>query len=153
MEGYERHQQLQDTIPQHSGESKLADDLNDFYCRFWKTPNTHPEQASTQPLTPPAPPPPPALKTSEDDMRRVFRENKRRKAQGPDSVSPTCFKTCADQLAPILNRFFNVLQQITGAVQSPLMFQMLDHHPRPKETQNYWTQWLQTCGSNMLLMK
>ncbi len=86
-------------------------------------------------------------------MRRVFRENKRRKAQGPDSVSPTCFKTCADQLAPILNRFFNVLQQITGAVQSPLMFQMLDHHPRPKETQNYWTQWLQTCGSNMLLMK
>ncbi len=37
---------------------QLADDLNDFYCRFWKTPNTRPEQASTQPLTPPAPPPP-----------------------------------------------------------------------------------------------
>ncbi len=31
------------------------------------------------------------------------------------------------------------LQQITGAVRSPLMLQMLHHHPRPKETQNYWT--------------
>ncbi len=31
------------------------------------------------------------------------------------------------------------LQQITGAVRSPLMLQTLHHHPRPKETQNYWT--------------
>ncbi len=37
---------------------------------------------------------------SEDDMRQVFKENKRRKAPGPDNVSPACLKTCADQLAP-----------------------------------------------------
>ncbi len=30
------------------------------------------------------------------------------------------------------------LQQITGAVQSPLMLQTL-HYPRPKETPNHWT--------------
>ncbi len=30
------------------------------------------------------------------------------------------------------------LQQITGAVRSPPMLQMLHHHPRPKGTQNYW---------------
>ncbi len=31
---------------------QLADDFNDFYCRFGKTPHTHPEHLSTQPLTP-----------------------------------------------------------------------------------------------------
>ncbi len=31
------------------------------------------------------------------------------------------------------------LQHITGAVRSPLMLQTLHNHPRPKETQNYWT--------------
>ncbi len=38
-------------------------------------------------------------------MRKVFRINKRRKAPGPDGVSPANLKTCADQLAPkIFNR-------------------------------------------------
>ncbi len=30
-----------------------------------------------------------------------------RKAPGPDSVSPACLKTCADQLAPIFTKIFN----------------------------------------------
>ncbi len=104
---------------------QLADDFNEFYCRFGNTPHTRPEHLSTQPLTPPAThfSPTPALKMSEDDVRQVFRENKRRKAPGPDSGS--IFK------------------------KSPLMLQMLPYHPRPKETPNYWTQWLQTCGSNI----
>ncbi len=45
---------------------QLADDLNEFYCRFEKTPNTRSEHLSTQPLTPPATP------------------QKRKKAPGPD---------------------------------------------------------------------
>ncbi len=107
--------------------NKLADDLNDFCCRFEKTSHTHPEHLSTQPLTPPATPlsPTPALEISEDDVRQVFIKNKRRKAPGPDGVSPACLKTCADHTD---------LQQITGAVRSPLMLQTLHHHPRPKET-------------------
>ncbi len=70
---------------------QLADDFNEFYCRFGKTPHTHPEHLSTQPLTPSATPhsPTPALKISEDDLRQV------------------CLKTCADQLAPIFTQIFN----------------------------------------------
>ncbi len=88
---------------------QLADDLNVFCCRFEKTPHTRPEHLSTQPLTPPATPlsPTPALKISEDDMRQVFIKNKRRKAPGPDGVSPACLKSCADQLAPIFTQIFN----------------------------------------------
>ncbi len=45
---------------------QLADDLNEFYCRFEKTP-----------FTPPATPlsPTPALQISEDDVRQVFKKN------------------------------------------------------------------------------
>ncbi len=43
-------------------------------------------------------PPSPALQISEDDVRQVFRKNKRRKAAGPDGVTPVCLKSC-DQLA------------------------------------------------------
>ncbi len=80
-----------------------------FCCRFEKTPHTRPEHLSTQPLTPPATPlsPTPALKISEDDVRQVFIKNKRRKAPGPDGVSPACLKSCADQLAPIFTQIFN----------------------------------------------
>ncbi len=88
---------------------QLADDLNVFCCRFEKTPHTRPEHLSTQPLTPPATPlsPTPALKISENDVRQVFIKNKRRKAPGPDGVSPACLKSCADQLAPIFTQIFN----------------------------------------------
>ncbi len=70
---------------------QLAEDLNEFYCRF-VTPHTCPDHLSTQPLTPPATPlsPPPVLQISEEDVRQVFRKNKRRKAPGPDGVTPTC---------------------------------------------------------------
>ncbi len=82
---------------------QLADDLNEFYCRFEKTP-----------FTPPATPlsPTPALQISEDDVRQVFKKNKRRKAPGPDGVSPACLKTCADQLAPIFTQIFNRLLEL-----------------------------------------
>ncbi len=111
----------------------LADDLNVFY-----SPHIRPEHLSTQPFTPPATPlsPTTTIQISEEDVCQVFRKNKRRKAPGPDGVSPACLKTCADQLPPHLH---TDLQQITGAVRSPLMLQTLHHHPRPKETQNYWT--------------
>ncbi len=87
---------------------QLADELNEFYCRFENTPHT-PEHLSTHPLAPPSTPlsPTPALTISEDDVCQVFRENKRRKAPGSDGVSPACFKTCADQPAPIFTKIFN----------------------------------------------
>ncbi len=74
-----------------------------------KTPHTRPEHLSTQPFTPPATPlsPTPAIQFSDDDVCQVFRKNKRRKAPGPDGVSPACLKNCADQLAPIFTQIFN----------------------------------------------
>ncbi len=35
------------------------------------------------------------------------RENKRRKAPGPDGVTPVCLKSRTDQLAPIFTQIFN----------------------------------------------
>ncbi len=62
---------------------QLADDLNEFYWGFEKTPHTHSEHLSTQPLTPPATPlsPTPAIQISEDEVRQVFRKQKMKKAQ------------------------------------------------------------------------
>ncbi len=87
---------------------QLAEDLNELYCGF-ETPHTRPDHLSTQLLTPPATPlsPTPVLQISEEDVRQVFRKNKRRKAPGQDGVTPACLKTCADQLAPIFTQIFN----------------------------------------------
>ncbi|KAK3546682.1 hypothetical protein QTP70_031390 [Hemibagrus guttatus] len=108
--------------PSTEANQQLAEDLNEFYCRFETaglTPHAPSENLSTQPLTPPATPLslPPALRISEDDVRQIFLKQKRRKAPGPDGVTPACLKTCADQLAFIFSQIFH-------------------HHPHPKETQD-----------------
>ncbi len=72
VEKSKRHHQLQDTIPQHCGES-----TTEFYCRFEKIPFT-------------------ALHIREDDVHKVFRMNNRRKAPGPDGVTLVCLKSWAD---------------------------------------------------------
>uniref|UniRef100_A0A8C2G0Q0 Alkylated DNA repair protein AlkB homologue 8 N-terminal domain-containing protein n=1 Tax=Cyprinus carpio TaxID=7962 RepID=A0A8C2G0Q0_CYPCA len=42
-----------------------------------------------------------------EKKRQVFRKQKRKKAPGPDCVTPACLKSCADQLAPIFTQIFN----------------------------------------------
>ncbi len=81
---------------------------------------------------PPPPSPTPALQIREDDVQ---------KEQKKESTRP---RRCVTSLPKYLSwpagpHLHTDLQQITGAVGSPLMLQMLHHHPRPKETQNYWT--------------
>ncbi|KAK3521127.1 hypothetical protein QTP86_013011 [Hemibagrus guttatus] len=98
--------------PSTEANQQLAEDLNEFYCRFetaGQTPHDPSEHLSTQPLTPPATPlsPPPAHRIIEDDVRQMFLKQKKRKAPGPDGVTPTCLKTCADQLAFIFSQIFN----------------------------------------------
>ncbi len=91
-----------------------ADNLNEFYCRFEKTPHTRPEHLSTQPLTPPATPLSLTLsiQISKDEVCQVFWKQKRKKAPGPDGVTPASLKSCADQLAPIFTKIFNRLLEL-----------------------------------------
>ncbi len=100
---------------------QLADDLNEFYCRFEKTPFTHPATPLSHT---------PELKIREDDMRQVFKKNKRRKAPGPDGVTPACLKSCADQLAPIFTQIFNRSLELC---EVPLYFKRSTIIPVPKK--------------------
>ncbi|KAK3569652.1 hypothetical protein QTP86_002651 [Hemibagrus guttatus] len=98
--------------PSTETNQQLAEDLNEFYCRFETaslTPHAPSEHLSIQPLTPPATPlsPPSALRISEDDVCQIFLKQKKRKAPGPDGVTPACLKTCADQLAFIFSQILN----------------------------------------------
>ncbi|KAL0198364.1 hypothetical protein M9458_006904, partial [Cirrhinus mrigala] len=90
--------------PRTEVNQRLAEDLNEFYCRF-ESPHTCSAHLFSQ--LPATPSPPPTLQISEDEVCQVFRKNKRRKAPGPDGVTPACLKTCADQLAPIFSQIFN----------------------------------------------
>ncbi len=64
-------------------------------------------------------------------MRQVFKKNKRRKAPGPDGVSPACLKTCADQLAPIFTQIFNRSLELC---EVPSCFKCSTIIPVPKKT-------------------
>ncbi len=101
--------------PSTEANQQLSEDLNKFYCRFEKqkpglTPHTHSDRLTTQPSTPSPPPSTvsqPVLKICEDDVSKVFRRQKIRKAKGPDGVSPACLKACAVQLSSIFTLIFN----------------------------------------------
>nr|BAB83841.1 ReO_6 [Oryzias latipes] len=98
--------------PRPSDSYHLAEELNDFYSRFERTsPSPSATISITQDLpaipTSPTPAPSSALTICERDVRQQFQKQKIRKAPGPDGVSPSCLKVCADQLAPIFTRIFN----------------------------------------------
>ncbi|KAI2661094.1 hypothetical protein H4Q32_030126 [Labeo rohita] len=118
--------------PSTEANQQLAEDLNEFYCRF-ETPHTRSDYLFSQLLTPPATPlsPLPAFQISEDEVHQVFRKNKRRKAPGPDGVTPACLKTCADQLAPIFSQIFNRSLELC---EVPSCFKRYTIIPVPKKT-------------------
>ncbi len=111
----------------------LADDLNELYCRFEKIPHTRSGHLSTQLLTPPATPlsPTPAIQISEDEVRQVFRKQKRKKSPGPNCVTPVCLKSCADQLAPIFTKIFNRSLELC---EVPICFKCSTIIPIPKKS-------------------
>ncbi len=101
--------------PSTEANQQLTEDLNSFYCWFQKqkpglTPHTHSDHPTTQPSTPSPSPPTvsqPVIKICEEDVSKVFRRQKIRKAKGPDGVSPACLKACAVQLSSIFTLIFN----------------------------------------------
>lgn len=150
---------------------RLANDLNEFYCRFerqWDRPDTIPRDTSHQPqlrgltsptpalssqptltsaLPPPStagkslspsatlPPPSPSsivtpLSILERDVNKLFRRQNPRKAAGPDSVSPSTLKHCADQLSPVFTDIFNTS---LATCHVPACFKISTIIPIPKK--------------------
>ncbi|KAK0134576.1 RNA-directed DNA polymerase from mobile element jockey [Merluccius polli] len=112
--------------PHSINDQRLANDLNEFYCRFERqrdSPATIPHDSSQQlqlqglgtstnaHLKGPPPTPPPTsvttLSVHERDVNKLFRRQNPRKAAGPDSVSPSTLKHCTDQLSPVFTDIFN----------------------------------------------
>ncbi|XP_061150083.1 uncharacterized protein LOC133163843 [Syngnathus typhle] len=103
---------------------RLANQLNKFYCRFDRSSHTTglpaaqstysplPATALSTPLSSLSPTlslaeAATALQVREEEVRQMFRRQKTRKAPGPDGVSPSCLKVCAEQLVPTFARIFN----------------------------------------------
>ncbi len=63
-------------------------------------------------------------------MCQVFQKQKRKKAPGPDSVTPVCLKSCADQLAPIFTQIFNRSLELC---EVPSCFKCFTIIPIPKK--------------------
>ncbi len=119
-----------------------ADILNEFYCRFEKTPHTGLSYLSWTPLhtTTNTSNNPPLLHTCSSDQWRWgvpgLPEAEKEKRTRPRR----CHTSLTEMLCwPAGPNFHKDLQQITGTVRSPFMLQTLHHHPHPKEIQNYRT--------------
>ncbi|XP_058042562.1 uncharacterized protein LOC131200143 isoform X1 [Ahaetulla prasina] len=98
---------------QAEGNQQLADDLNVFYCRFER--KLQPPISIT-PISPTTAKPPTTdlipldsqpLVITEKEVQDLFHRQKPGKAPGPDKITPSCLKVCADQLAPIFTHIFN----------------------------------------------
>ncbi|KAM9816508.1 uncharacterized protein ACBT44_010817 isoform 1-T1 [Syngnathus typhle] len=86
---------------------RLANQLNKFYCRFDRSSHTTGPPAAQSTYSPLPTTALSALQVREEEVRQMFRRQKTRKAPGPDGVSPSCLKVCAEQLAPTFARIFN----------------------------------------------
>ncbi|PJG57318.1 RNA-directed DNA polymerase, partial [Aeromonas cavernicola] len=125
----------------------LADELNTFYCRFEKDHLT----LATSPVSPPdsscssingtLPPiadtaspssstPGSQLEINVGEVCRLFQRLKTRKAPGPDGVSPSCLRVCAEQLAPIFTQLFNKSLELS---EVPTCFKRSTIIPVPKK--------------------
>lgn len=91
--------------PQSMNDSRLANKLNQFYCHFkrqWDRPDTVHRHTTDRPQSMISSP---SLTILERDVNRLFRRQKPRKAAGPDSVSTSTLKHCANQLSPVFRHF------------------------------------------------
>lgn len=79
-----------------SDDPKLPDSHNEFYCRFDR--NYVDDITKLLNINTPSPP----FVIEEDEVRLLLRKQNCRKAAGPDLVSSTIIKHCADELPPVL---------------------------------------------------
>ncbi len=138
--------QLQDTTPSTVENQHLADDLNEFYCRFEKTPHACSGNLSTQPPpinTSSNPPLPYTLQFRSAKMRSVRSSGSRKgKNHQAQTVTPVYLNSCAEQLASIFTKIFNRSLELCEVISC---FKRSTIIP----IQNYRTKWIQACGSNV----
>ncbi|KAK3562861.1 hypothetical protein QTP86_010779 [Hemibagrus guttatus] len=126
--------------PHSVNDLRLANSLNEYYCRFerqWNSPD--PPQSSPHRLSPtqlhtsatPHPPPLTPLTIKEEEVNRLFKRLNTRKATGPDSVSPSLLKHCANQLSPVFTDIFNTSLETCHV---PACFKTSAIVPVPKKT-------------------
>ncbi|TWW71072.1 hypothetical protein D4764_17G0005550 [Takifugu flavidus] len=68
---------------------------------------THHQSPPPHHLPPVPPSSPPSFTISEQDVRRQFARLNPRKAPGPDGVSPSTLRHCAEELTPVFTDIFN----------------------------------------------
>ncbi|KAK3542936.1 hypothetical protein QTP70_007285 [Hemibagrus guttatus] len=126
--------------PHSVNDLRLANSLNEYYCRFerqWNSPD--PPQSSPHQLSPtqlhtsatPHPPPLTPLTIKEEEVNRLFKRLNIRKATGPDSISPSLLKHCANQLSPVFTDIFNTSLETCHV---PACFKTSAIVPVPKKT-------------------
>ncbi|KAK3566665.1 hypothetical protein QTP86_002398, partial [Hemibagrus guttatus] len=126
--------------PHSVNDLRLANSLNEYYCRFerqWNSPD--PPQSSPHQLSPtqlhtsatPHPPPLTPLTIKEEEVNRLFKRLNTRKATGPDSISPSLLKHCANQLSPVFTDIFNTSLETCHV---PACFKTSAIVPVPKKT-------------------
>ncbi|TWW62472.1 putative RNA-directed DNA polymerase from transposon X-element [Takifugu flavidus] len=71
------------------------------------SPPLHSPSAPPHHLPPVPPSSPPSFTISEQDVRRQFARLNPRKAPGPDGVSPSTLRHCAEELTPVFTDIFN----------------------------------------------
>ncbi|KAK3515427.1 hypothetical protein QTP70_019918, partial [Hemibagrus guttatus] len=82
-------------------------------------------------LVTPHPPPLTPLTIKEEEVNRLFKRLNTRKATGPDSVSPSLLKNCANQLSPVFTDIFNTSLETCHV---PACFKISAIVPVPKKT-------------------
>ncbi|XP_075911483.1 uncharacterized protein LOC142906815 [Petromyzon marinus] len=93
--------------PHTTNDSRLANDLNEFYCRFERQLDCPEPPLPTQEAPSPTNTTETTISFQEGEVNRLFKRQNPRKAAGPDSVSPATLRHCADQLSPVFTNIFN----------------------------------------------
>ncbi len=148
MERSERDHQLQDTIPQHCGESTTGRRSEWVLQQVWK--NTPHLLWTPLHITINTSSNPPLPHTCNSDQWRRCAPGLPEAEKEKSTRPRLCYTSLSEILCwPAGLHLHTDLQQITGTVQSPFMLQTLHYHPHPKEIQNYRTKLLEACGSNV----
>ncbi|KAK0154020.1 Major histocompatibility complex class I-related gene protein [Merluccius polli] len=112
-----------DTIPRDPAHHQTSSSSSATTAGAWTS--------SLLPTSEPPPPPTTTLYILERDGKRLFKRQNPRKAAGPDSVSPSTLKHCADQLSPVFTDIFNTSMETCHV---PACFKTSTIIPVPKKT-------------------